>query len=369
MIDDSNANPLSTEGFEFVEFTSPDPDGLATLFETLGFTAVARHRSKDVVRYRQGNINFLLNKELQGQAAEFRDKHGPSINAMAFRVHDAARALELAIRRGATEVKASGGLTNLSSPTIEGIGGSYLYLIDEAGAHDLYDANFSAIPGSAEREAANNAGLTYLDHLTHNVRRGNMNAWASFYERVFNFREIRYFDIEGKVTGLYSKAMTSPDGNIRIPINESQDEHSQIEEFLHSYRGEGIQHVALGSDNIFDTVDRMRAKGVKFQETPETYYETVDARVRGHSEELRRMRERHILIDGAPMDGQGLLLQIFTQNAIGPCFFEIIQRKGNEGFGEGNFTALFESLELDQIRRGTLSLGAGGADPVSEFIA
>jgi 4-hydroxyphenylpyruvate dioxygenase len=232
-----------------------------------------------------------------------------------------------------------------------------LYLVDRYGAQEIYDVDFVAIPGAAEREQAGSAGLTYIDHLTHNVNRGNMKTWADFYQRVFNFREIRYFDIEGKVTGLFSKAMTSPDGKIRIPLNESQDDKSQIEEFLHAYKGEGIQHVALGTDDIYATVDRMRARGVKFQDTPDSYYEALDRRVAGHGESLARLSERRILIDGAPTQGQGLLLQIFTQNAVGPCFFEIIQRKGNEGFGEGNFKALFESLELDQVRRGVLTLG------------
>jgi 4-hydroxyphenylpyruvate dioxygenase len=204
---------------------------------------------------------------------------------------------------------------------------------------------------------ANSVGLTYLDHLTHNVARGNMSTWADFYERVFNFREIRYFDIEGKVTGLFSKAMTSPCGKIRIPLNESQDDKSQIEEFLHRYRGEGIQHLALGTDDIYDTVQRMRARGMRFQDTVDTYFDGIDSRVPGHGESVERLREHRILIDGAPTEGQGLLLQIFTENAIGPIFFEIIQRKGNEGFGEGNFKALFESLELDQIRRGVLTVG------------
>jgi 4-hydroxyphenylpyruvate dioxygenase len=244
----------------------------------------------------------------------------------------------------------------LNIPVIEGIGGSFLYLVDRYGAQEIYDVDFVAIPGAAEREQANSAGLTYIDHLTHNVNRGNMKTWADFYERVFNFREIRYFDIEGKATGLFSKAMTSPDGKIRIPLNESQDDKSQIEEFLHAYKGEGIQHVALGTDDIYATVDRMRASGVKFQDTPDSYYEALDQRVAGHGESLARLSERRILIDGAPTQGQGLLLQIFTQNAVGPCFFEIIQRKGNEGFGEGNFKALFESLELDQVRRGVLTI-------------
>jgi 4-hydroxyphenylpyruvate dioxygenase len=355
MAPDLYDNPLGTDGFEFVEFTSPDPQALAKLFEAMGFTAVARHRSKNVLRFKQGDIDFILNMEPNGQAADFRGQHGPSINAMAFRVRDAAKALKLAVERGAKEVKGAIGPMELNIPAIEGIGGSYLYLVDMYGAREIYDVDFVPIAGAAEREAANSAGLTYIDHLTHNVHRGNMKVWADFYERIFNFREIRYFDIEGKVTGLFSKAMTSPDGKIRIPLNESQDDKSQIEEFLQHYRGEGIQHVALGSSNIYATVDRMRARGVQFQDTPETYYEGIDARVPGHGEDLQRLRERRILIDGAPTQGQGLLLQIFTQNVIGPCFFEIIERKGNEGFGEGNFKALFESLELDQIRRGVLS--------------
>jgi 4-hydroxyphenylpyruvate dioxygenase len=350
-------NPLGTDGFEFVEFTGPDPLALGQLFEDMGFTAVARHRSKNVLRYKQGDIDFILNMEPHGQAAEFRGAHGASINAMAFRVRDAAAALRLALERGARQATGAIGPMELNIPVIEGIGGSFLYLVDRYGAQEIYDVDFVAIPGAAEREQANSAGLTYIDHLTHNVNRGNMKTWADFYERVFNFREIRYFDIEGKATGLFSKAMTSPDGKIRIPLNESQDDKSQIEEFLHAYKGEGIQHVALGTDDIYATVDRMRASGVKFQDTPDSYYEALDQRVAGHGESLARLSERRILIDGAPTQGQGLLLQIFTQNAVGPCFFEIIQRKGNEGFGEGNFKALFESLELDQVRRGVLTLG------------
>jgi 4-hydroxyphenylpyruvate dioxygenase len=244
----------------------------------------------------------------------------------------------------------------LNIPAIEGIGGSYLYLVDRYGAREIYEIDFVPIEGAEALVEANSVGLTYLDHLTHNVARGNMSTWAGFYERVFNFREIRYFDIEGKVTGLFSKAMTSPCGKIRIPLNESQDDKSQIEEFLHTYRGEGIQHLALGTDDIYNTVQRMRSRGMRFQDTVDTYFDGIDARVPGHGESVERLRENRILIDGAPTEGQGLLLQIFTENAIGPIFFEIIQRKGNEGFGEGNFKALFESLELDQIRRGVLTV-------------
>jgi 4-hydroxyphenylpyruvate dioxygenase len=347
-------NPLGTDGFEFIEFTSPEPERLKGLFELMGFTAVARHRSKNVLRFRQGDINFILNMEPEGQPADFRKAHGPSANAMAFRVKDAAKALKLAVERGARAVQGPVGPMELNIPAIEGIGGSNLYLVDRYGAQEIYDVDFVAIPGAEGAVARNSVGLTYLDHLTHNVFRGNMAKWAEFYERIFNFREIRYFDIEGQQTGLFSKAMTSPDGKIRIPLNESQDEHSQIEEFLNDYRGEGIQHVALGTDDIFHAVETMRERGVRFQDTPETYYEQLDARVPGHGENLQRLRADKVLVDGAPTEGQGLLLQIFTENMVGPIFFELIQRKGNEGFGEGNFKALFESIELDQIRRGVI---------------
>jgi len=347
-------NPLGTDGFEFVEFTSPEPERLKDLFEKMGFTAVSRHRSKNVLRFRQGDINFILNMEPAGQAADFRQAHGPSANAMAFRVRDAAKAFKMAVERGATPVVGPVGPMELNIPAIEGIGGSYLYLVDRYGAQEIYDVDFTPIEGAEAAMAANARGLTYLDHLTHNVHRGNMVKWADFYEKIFNFREIRYFDIEGKQTALVSKAMTSPDGKIRIPLNESQDEHSQIEEFLKDYQGEGIQHIALGTDDIYESVETMRARGVKFQETIDTYFEGIDARVPGHGEDVQRLQANNILVDGAPTEGQGLLLQIFTENMIGPIFFELIQRKGNEGFGEGNFKALFESIELDQIRRGVL---------------
>jgi 4-hydroxyphenylpyruvate dioxygenase len=352
-------NPLGVDGFEFVEFTSPEPERLKGLFELMGFAAVAKHRSKAVLRYRQGDINFLVNMEPTGQAAEFRKLHGPSANAMAFRVKDAGLALKLAVERGAKPVSGPVGAMELNIPAIEGIGGSNLYLVDRYGAQEIYDVDFTPIPGADEALRRRSAGLTCIDHLTHNVFRGNMGKWAEFYEKIFNFREIRYFDIEGQQTGLFSKAMTSPCGKIRIPLNESQDEHSQIEEFLKDYRGEGIQHVALATDDIFGAVETLRERGVRFQDTPETYYEQLDGRVPGHGESLQRLRADRILVDGAPTEGQGLLLQIFTENMIGPIFFELIQRKGNEGFGEGNFKALFESIELDQVRRGVLPAKEG----------
>ncbi|HKE46127.1 MAG TPA: 4-hydroxyphenylpyruvate dioxygenase [Steroidobacteraceae bacterium] len=343
-------NPMGTDGFEFVEYTAPDAELLRTLFEQLGFPVVARHRSKNVTLHRQGDINFIINAEPDSFAQTFARQHGPSVCAMAFRVKDAALAFKRAVELGAKPFTGRVGPMELNIPAIEGIGGSLIYLVDRYGEHTIYDIDFRQ-----EADAgAKGAGLTYIDHLTHNVKRGNMDVWAGFYARLFNFREIRYFDIEGQKTGLFSRAMTSPCGKIRIPINESQDEKSQIEEYLHAYRGEGIQHIALGTNDIFATVDVLHGRGVKFQDTPDTYYEGLDARVPGHGESLAALKQRRILVDGAPTQGQGTLLQIFTQNVIGPIFFEIIQRKGNEGFGEGNFKALFESIELDQIRRGVL---------------
>jgi len=348
-------NPIGTDGFEFVEFTSPEPEKLAAYFAQIGFTAVGKHRSKNVVRYKQNDINFILNMESSGQPADFRTAHGPSANAMAFRVKDAEHAITEAVKRGAKRVQSPVGPGELKIPSIEGIGGAYIYLVDRYGAQTIYDVDFEPIPGADESK--NQIGLTYLDHLTHNVFRGNMATWAEFYERIFNFREIRYFDIEGKVTGLFSKAMTSPDGQIRIPLNESKGEEGkvdQIEEYLQRYRGEGIQHLAFGTDNLYAVVDRLRERGVELQDTIEAYFDLIDKRLPGHGEPVEELRKRRILIDGAPSEGQGLLLQIFGKDAVGPIFFEFIQRKGNEGFGEGNFKALFESIELDQIRRGVL---------------
>jgi 4-hydroxyphenylpyruvate dioxygenase len=346
---DSSNNPLGTDGFEFVEFVSPQPARLDRLFRQLGFAEVGRHRHKDVSHYRQGDINFILNREAESLAARFAVQHGPSANAIALRVADAAQAYAEALKRGATPVEQAVGPMELRIPAIAGVDGLVIYLVDRYGARTIYDVDF--LPTS-DAASAKGAGLTAIDHLTHNLHRGHMDRWAEFYERVFNFREIRYFDIQGQHTGLLSRAMTSPCGKIRIPLNESRDEHSQIEEFLLRYHGEGIQHIALATDDIYATVEQLRARGVPFRATPDSYYESVDARLPRHGENLARLRDDRILIDGGPE--AGLLLQIFTDDAIGPIFFEIIQRKGNEGFGEGNFRALFESIERDQIRRGVL---------------
>src|SRR5437879_605208 len=313
-------NPMGTDGFEFVEYTAPDAKGLGQLFEGLGFRAVARHRAKDVTLYRQGDVNFIVNAEPGSFGQAFARVHGPSACAMAFRVTDAAAAFKRAIALGARAVPGKTGPMELNIPAIEGIGGSLIYLVDRYGPRgSIYDVDFVGVEGALDPlPSPKGAGFSYIDHLTHNVHRGRMDVWAEFYAKLFEFREIRYFDIEGKLTGLKSRAMTSPCGKIRIPINESADDKSQIEEYLHLYRGEGIQHIALSTDGIYETVEALRARGVAFQDTPDTYYERVDNRVKGHGEDVERLKRDRILLDGAPTEDQGLLLQIFTQNAIGP---------------------------------------------------
>ena len=357
-------NPMGTSGFEFVEYTSPEPEKLAQTFEKLGFKAIAKHRRKNVTLYRQGAINFLLNAEPNSFASRFAKRHGPSICAIAFRVDDAAYAYQRALDLGAWGIDSGSGPMELNIPAIKGIGDSLIYLVDRwkgkeghqgIGDISIYDVDFAPLDTATATEDVcyQGAGLTVIDHLTHNVHKGRMDEWAKFYERLFNFKEVRYFDIEGKVTGVKSKAMTSPCGNIRIPINEEgTEEKGQIQEYLDMYDGEGIQHIALGSDDIYSSVEQLRDGGLVFLDTPDTYYELLDQRIPNHGEDTARLLKNRILLDGAP-DG-GLLLQIFTENQLGPIFFELIQRKGNEGFGEGNFKALFESIELDQMRRGVL---------------
>ena len=360
-------NPMQTDGFEFVEYAAPDPKAMGAVFERLGFKAIARHRHKDVTLYRQGGINFILNAEPDSFAQRFARQHGPSICAIAFRVNDAKAAYERAVNLGAWGYAAHAGPGELNIPAIKGIGDSLIYFIDrwrgkngkqtgEIGNIGFYDVDFEPLAEGGGSTAASlnppGNGLVYIDHLTHNVHKGRMNEWAEFYERLFNFREVRYFDIEGQVTGVKSKAMTSPCGRIRIPINEEGTEKAgQIQEYLDMYHGEGIQHIALGSSDLSRTVDAMRASGVKLLDTIDTYYELVDKRIPGHGENVAELKRRQILVDGK---AGALLLQIFTGNQLGPIFFEFIQRKGDEGFGEGNFKALFESIELDQMRRGVL---------------
>ena len=343
-------NPMGTDGFEFIEYAAPDPKALGALFEQMGFSAIARHRHKDVTLYRPGGGKFIINAEPDSFAQRFARQHGQSVCAIAIRVKDAAYAYKRALELGAWGFDNKTGPMELNIPAIKGVGDSLIYFVDRWRGKDSAKG---IVPGADANHKGH--GLTYIDHLTHNVHRGRMKEWAEFYENLFNFKEVRYFDIEGKLTGLKSKAMTSPCGKIRIPINESSDDKSQIAEYLDQYHGEGIQHIALGTNDIYASVEALKARHVVFQDTIETYYDLVDRRLPGHGENVDELRRLRILIDGnSNSTKRELLLQIFTQTVIGPIFFEIIQRKGDQGFGEGNFRALFESIELDQIKRGVL---------------
>jgi 4-hydroxyphenylpyruvate dioxygenase len=353
-------NPMGLMGFEFVEFSSPTPGLLEPIFERMGFTLVARHRSKDVVLYRQGEINFIVNREPKSVAGYFAAEHGPSACGMAFRVKDSHLAYQRALELGAQPIEIKTGPMELNLPAIKGIGGAPLYLIDRfEDGKSIYDIDFVFIEGVDRHPVGH--GLKLIDHLTHNVYRGRMAFWGAFYEKLFNFREIRYFDIQGEYTGLTSRAMTAPDGKIRIPLNEeSKQGGGQIEEFLMQFNGEGIQHIALICDDLIATVDKLGMAGVPLMTAPnEAYYEMLDGRLPGHGQPVSELQTRGILLDGSTEGGTPrLLLQIFSQSQLGPVFFEFIQRKGDEGFGEGNFKALFESLERDQISRGALETAA-----------
>jgi len=350
-------NPMGLDGFEFVEFTAPERGQLENVFELSGFTKVARHRTKDVELWRQGGINFITNYEPKSHAFYYAQEHGPSACGLAFRVKDARKAYEMAIEKGAQPIEVPTGPMELRLPAIKGIGGALLYLVDryEEGK-TIYDIDFEWLDGVDQHPEG--CGFDVIDHLTHNVYRGRMDFWADYYERLFNFREIRYFDIKGEYTGLLSRAMSAPDGKIRIPLNEEgAGGKGQIEEFLMQYNGEGIQHIAFSCDNLLEAWDKLKERGVPFMTAPpDTYYEMLDQRLPGHGEPVNELKARGILLDGSTEDGDPrLLLQIFSETLIGPIFFEFIQRKKDEGFGEGNFKALFESIERDQINRGVLT--------------
>lgn len=348
-------NPMGLDGFEFVEFCAPEPGILEPVFELLGFQCLARHRSKDVQLWRQNDVNFIVNYEPGSPACYYAEEHGPSACGMAFRVRDAHHAYERAVELGAQPIELPTGPMELRLPAIRGIGGAPLYLIDRyRDGSSIYDIDFEYLPGVELRPRG--CGLRVIDHLTHNVYRGRMDHWARFYERLFDFHEIRHFDIRGQQTGLSSRAMSAPDGKIRIPLNEESGGGGQIEEFLMAYNGEGIQHIAFACDDLVATWDALRARNVPFLEPPPgAYYEMLEERLPGHGQPVAALRERGILVDGSTEESTPrLLLQIFTQPLIGPIFFELIQREGDQGFGEGNFQALFESMERDQLRRGAL---------------
>ncbi len=363
----SPQNPAGTDGFEFVEFAHPRPDELAALFARMGYVPVARHRQKAITVYRQGDINYVLNAEPNSFAGRFVAQHGPCASAMAWRVVDARHAFEHAVKRGAEPYE--GGDKTLDTRAIKGIGGSLIYFVDRYGKKGSpYAAEFEWLGEADPRPKG--VGFYYLDHLTHNVRRGNMDTWFDFYAKIFNFKQIRFFNIEGKLTGLFSRALTSPCRRIRIPINESADEKSQIEEYLREYKGEGIQHIAVGTDDIYGATDRLAGNGLEFMPgPPAVYYEKSFERVHDHTEPVERMKKHGILIDGEGVLEGGatkILLQVFSKTVIGPIFFEFIQRKGDEGFGEGNFKALFESIEEDQIRRGVLAPQTAAPKPAAK---
>jgi 4-hydroxyphenylpyruvate dioxygenase len=353
-------NPAGLDGFEFIEFSSPEKGILEKVFATIGFAKVARHRSKDVELWRQGGINLITNYEVASPAYFFAREHGPSACGMGFRVRDARKAYDHLLKQGAEPVHMVTGPMELNLPAVRGIGQSILYLIDRYGDNlSIYDIDFDYLPG-VDRQPAG-AGFRIIDHLTHNVYGGRMKYWADYYEKLFNFREIRYFDIKGEYTGLTSKALTAPDGKIRIPLNEEgEGGKGQIEEFLRQFNGEGIQHIALICDDIIACWDRLKILGVPFMTAPPVaYYRMLEQRLPGHGENVDALQTRGILLDGTTEGGKPrLLLQIFAQPQVGPVFFEFIERKGDEGFGEGNFKALFESLERDQIERGVLKVSA-----------
>lgn len=341
-------NPCGLKGFAFLEFSAPDKTLLQRTFEAMGFRLAAIHPSLDISLYEQGQIQFIINHATHCQAEKHATQHGAGACAMGFEVENAALAYKAAIARGAEPFDETGDVQH-QLPAIQAIGGSVIYFVDAN--NKPFSRQWEPVTAPAKIEST---GLLRIDHLTHNVYRGNMDKWAQFYERIFNFHEIRFFDIKGQATGLISRALASPCGNIKIPLNESKDDISQIEEFLHEYHGEGIQHIALSTDTIYETIHQMRQNGITFLDVPDTYYDMIASRLPWHKEPLDRLREERLLIDGETDPAHGLLLQLFTQNIFGPAFFEIIQRKGNDGFGEGNFTALFEAIERDQMRRGVL---------------
>jgi len=348
----SAENPAGTDGFEFVEFAHPDPDALRALFAKMGYVHTATHKTKAVELWQQGDITYVINDEPTSHGRRFVEAHGPCAPAMAWRVADAQHAFDHAVRMGAEPFDGPG--KTVDWPAIRGIGGSLIYFTDRYYDTNPYNDAFDWV-SKAHPEGV---GFHYLDHLTHNVFKGNMDVWFRFYGDLFNFKEIRFFDIEGKYSGLFSRALTSPCGRIRIPINEDRGETGQIVNYLKKYKGEGIQHIAVGARDIYAATDAIAENGIAFMPgPPEAYYAQSTDRVAGHEEPLERMMKHGILIDGEGVVDGGetkILLQIFSKTVIGPIFFEFIQRKGDDGFGEGNFKALFESIEAEELASGDL---------------
>ena len=348
----TEANPAGTDGFEFVEFAHPEPEVQRALFTRMGYQRTARHQTKAIELWQQGDITYILNDEPGSHGRRFVETHGPCAPSMGWRVADAAHAHAHAVKMGAQSYDGDDKVLNL--PAIIGIGGSLIYFTDLYGQDRNPYGDFVWLADAKPK----GVGFHYLDHLTHNVHKGNMDQWFTFYSQTFGFKQIRFFDIQGKYSGLHSRALTSPCGRIRIPINEDRGDKGQIVEYLKRYNGEGIQHIAVGAEDIYAATDEIAARGLLFMPKPPlSYYDLSKTRVTGHQEPIDRMARHGILIDGEGVVDGGetrILLQIFSKTVIGPIFFEFIQRKGDDGFGEGNFRALFESIEQDQIARGVL---------------
>lgn len=347
-------NPVGLEGLEFLEYVGPQEDHFESLFARLGLSEVAHQKDKKISLFRQGDVNFLLNRSGQGFAHGFSSEHGPSICSTGFRVKDSEKAFRVAVERGAKPYDGPEESKSLDYPAIYGIGDSLVYFVDDWKSEEgtststYVNQGFEFFPGDPKPKGH---GFLFVDHMTNNVPKGELDKWADFYTDIFNFREIRFFDIKGDQTGLLSRAMRSPCNGITIPINEPTEDKSQIQEYIDEYKGSGIQHVALATDDICNAVAKSKGDILQFLKIPDTYYEVLKDRVPLITENLSDLKELEILADG---DEEGYLLQIFTQNVIGPIFFEFIQRKNHHGFGEGNFQALFEAIERDQRRRGVL---------------
>jgi 4-hydroxyphenylpyruvate dioxygenase len=342
-------NPIGLDGMEFIEYVGPNPQLFTQLFDQLGMIEVAQHKNQKLRLFRQNDINFILNEQPGSFAQDFKDRHGPSVCATGFRVLDAQKAFDEAVARGAKPYDNSRGEKSYDWPAIYGIGDSLVYFVDKYGDKgSMYEESFQY---SVSDKTPKGNGFLVVDHMTNNVPKGELDKWAQFYESIFNFKEIRFFDIKGSATGLLSRAMRSPCGKITIPINEPTEDKSQIQEYIDEYRGSGIQHIALLTDDICASVKTIKDNGIPTLDVPDTYYEVLQDRVPNITEDLNTLKNLRILADG---DDEGYLLQIFSQNLIGPIFYEFIQRKNHGGFGEGNFQALFEAIERDQKRRGVL---------------
>jgi 4-hydroxyphenylpyruvate dioxygenase len=344
-------NPLKLRGIEFIEYSAEDPSALDQLFRAFGFSKIMTNKNKKVDLYRQGNITFLLNYEPKSFATNFYKSHGPCVCSMGWKFEDNEFAMPLAIERGASKAdQVDYQMNGKDMEAITGIGESLIYFIDNYKDEDLYEQmGFEKIENP---EMVPSLGFEFIDHLTNNVEQGTMERWSNFYKDIFGFYEVRYFDIKGVKTGLTSYALRSADGSFCIPINEGTEAKSQINEYLEEYKGPGVQHIALHTSNIIDSVAKLTKSGdVETLDIDDEYYGEVFDRVPNVSEDHKKLQDLQILVDG---DEEGYLLQIFTKNVIGPIFFEIIQRKNHLAFGEGNFGALFRSIERDQQKRGFL---------------